>query len=330
MPKVIFSTAIVFVAILAFAAPARALTISPARVEISGDPGAQVGGEFTLINEQAVTQTFYPSYENFSAQGETGSPAFSSEKVGLDTWVSIPQTQITIAPGQVLQVPYTITIPPNAEPGGYFSVLFLSTTPPSTNNGGEVSIGAKIGMLLLLRVNGNVAESAGITQFDKNGHGFFYKTLPVDLRYKFHNGGGDRVEPKGTMTIRDTVFLPAAHLDANTETGNILPGSTRQFKVTWIKDVYAVAPQGFFANVEYEWHNFALGLYSAHVDLAYGTKGLHATNTTWFFVFPWELALCMFLAFFIIWWGGATMVRRYNRYIIRQAQAMRKNDGQSF
>ncbi len=325
MPKVIFSTAIALVALFAFAVPARALTISPARVEISGDPGAQVGGQFTLINEQSTAQTFYVSYENFSAQGETGAPAFSSEKTGLDTWITIPESSITIAPGQIEQVPYTISIPAGTDPGGYFSVVFLSTTPPSAG-GGQVSIGAKIGMLLLLRVNGNVAESAGISQFDKNGHGFFYKTLPVALRYKFHNGGGDRVEPTGQVTIRDTLFLPAAHLDANNETGNILPGSTRQFIVTWIKDVYAVPPQGFFANAQYEWHNFAIGLYSAHVDLSYGTKGLHATNTTWFFVFPWELAIILLVVIVIVWWGGKTLLRRYNRYIIRQARLMNNHD----
>src|ERR1700743_984086 len=93
---------------------AHALTISPARLEISGDPGATVGGEFTLINEQTTTQTFYPSYENFSAQGETGSPSFSDEKTGLDTWITVGQPAVTLTPGQIVKVPYTITIPKDA------------------------------------------------------------------------------------------------------------------------------------------------------------------------------------------------------------------------
>ncbi len=147
-----------------------------------------------MINEQATPETFYASYENFSAQGETGAPAFSADKSGLDTWLVVTPMQVTIAPGQAIQIPYTITIPKDADPGGYFSAIFWSSAPPATAND-QVSIGAKVGLLVLLRVNGAVTESAGITQFDRNGHGFFYASLPVNLRYKFRNSGGDRVQP---------------------------------------------------------------------------------------------------------------------------------------
>jgi hypothetical protein len=318
--KAVLALSVLVLGVFIVSSSAHALTISPARVELSGDPGATVGGEFTLINEQSTTQTFYPSYENFSAQGETGTPEFSSDKSDLDTWISVPQTQITILPGQVMKVPYTIAIPKDADPGGYFAALFWSTTPPSTESG-QVSIGAKIGMLILLTVNGNVRESAGITEFDRDGHGFFYQTLPVTLRYKFYNAGGDRVQPQGTLTVRDTVFLPAAHLNANIAVGNILPNSTRQFTIDWVKNPSPTPPEGFFANVAYQWQNFAIGLYSAHLNLAYGTKGLHVAKTAWFFVFPWQLALCIFVVLFIVWWGGKTVLVRYNRYIIRKAQA---------
>ncbi|MDB5188675.1 MAG: hypothetical protein JWM92_273, partial [Candidatus Nomurabacteria bacterium] len=149
--------------------PVYALTLSPARIEINGDAGTTVGGEFTLINEQGTTQTFYASYENFSAQGETGAPAFSAEQSGLDTWLGVIPTQVTLTPGQVAKIPYTIAIPKGTEPGGYFAVIFWSNTPPSSESN-QVSIGAKVGLLVLLRVNGTVTESAGITQFDRNGH----------------------------------------------------------------------------------------------------------------------------------------------------------------
>ena len=300
--------------------PVSALTISPARIEISGDPGATVGGEFTLINEQSTPQTFYASYENFTAQGETGVPAFSSEKIGLDTWLSVGTPQITIAPGDIVKIPYTITIPKDAEPGGYFAAIFWSTTPP-TGNSIQVSIGAKVGLLVLLRVNGAITEQAGLTLFDRNSHGFFYTTLPVDFRYKFRNDGSDRVEPTGTLTIRDTVFLPAKRLDANPTNGNILPKSVRQFTLEWLQQKASIPVEGFFDAVGYEWHNFALGLYSAHLELVYGSLGVHAGKTIWFFVFPWQLVICLVLGIGIVWKGGKTLLSRYNRYIISQAQA---------
>jgi hypothetical protein len=317
---------LLILAVLVFghAAIAHALTISPARIEVAGDPGTVVGGEFTLINEQASPQTFYASYENFTAQGETGTPSFSSEKVGLASWLATNPTQITLEPGRAVKMPYSITIPKDAEPGGYFAAVFWSTTPPSTQSV-QVSIGAKIGMLILLRVNGDVTEAGGITQFDRNGHGFFYTSLPVSLRYKFRNDGADRVEPKGTVTIRDTIFIKAAALDANAETGNILPGSVRQFTVNWPKEKAAEPTSGFFNAIGYQWQNFALGLYSAHLKLAYGTQGLSATKTVWLLVFPWQLVICIVLVLFIILKGGSLLLRRYNRYIIRKAQQSPRN-----
>lgn len=323
----IIAVSLVTVFALAFFSPhAYALTLSPARIEINGDPGATVGGEFTIINEQSTTQTFYASYENFSAQGETGAPAFSPEKIGLDTWLHVTPEQLTIAPGQAVPVPYAITIPKNAEPGGYFAAIFWSNSPPATSST-QVSIGAKVGLLILLRVNGNITESAGISQFDRNDHSFFYTTLPVTMRYKFRNNGSDRIEPLGTVTIRNTLFIPSVKLDANAVQGNILPGSTRQFTLRWLKREASLPIQGFFNNVSYEWQNFAVGLYSAHLNLAYGNQGLHTTKTVWFFVFPWQLLICIVLILIIVWWGGKTILTRYNRYIIKQAQAgIKKHD----
>src|ERR1700733_12200640 len=110
--KILAMVAASFIAVftLAISSPVYALTISPARIEISGDPGATVGGEFTLINEQATPQTYYASYENFSAQGETGAPAFSTDQSDLDTWMTVTPAQLTIAPGQAVSIPYSIAI----------------------------------------------------------------------------------------------------------------------------------------------------------------------------------------------------------------------------
>ncbi|MEO5646659.1 MAG: hypothetical protein ABIQ91_04240 [Candidatus Paceibacterota bacterium] len=321
----IIATTVFFAIFFLHTTITHALTISPARIEIAGDPGAVVGGEFTLINEQSTVQTYYVSYENFNAQGETGAPSFSADKTGLDTWLAVNPTQVTLDPGKAVKVPYAITIPANTQPGGFFAAIFWSTTPPNSGTT-QLSIGAKVGVLILLRVNGEVTEKAGITQFDRNGHGFFYSALPVSLRYKFRNDGTDRVEPKGTITIRDTIFIPTAHLDANDAIGNVLPGSVRQFSVQWLKHVAPESLQGFFTNVQYQWQNFAIGLYSAHLSLAYGTQGLHTSKTIWFFVFPWQLVLCIVVLVLIVWKGGKTLLRRYNRYIIQQAQSRPSRD----
>lgn len=279
----------------------------------------------TLINENNDTETFYSSFANFEAQGETGSPTFVEPKDDLGTWMST-EPSITLAPRQQKQIDFTINIPKDAEPGGHFAVVFWGDSPPGANNG--VSIGAKTGILVLLSVNGDVKQEAGLLNFNTVGNKFWYETLPVDMEYRFRNDGGDRIKPSGTITIRDTLFIRAARLDANPSLGNVLPASTRRLDVEWLKygrPLDYVAPSGFFgkfwSSVSYEWKNFAIGLYSAHLNVAYGTNATHVKKTAWFFVFPWQLIIVMALIILVLFLGGKILIRRYNRFIIERARA---------
>ena len=306
---------------------ASALTLSPSRLEISGDPGQTLSEKMILINESNNTETFYSSYANFEAQGESGDPAFVTATDDLGTWIST-QSSITLKSGESESVPFTVTIPKNAEPGGHFAVVFWGTGAVTP---GSVGIGSKTGLLVLLSVNGNVKESAGFLNFNTLGKQFWYSTLPVSFEYRFKNDGGDRIKPEGTLTLRDSIFLPAQTLDANPGAGNILPGSTRRFQVDWInytRPSNYIAPtqffKKFFSDVSYQWMNFAVGLYSARLNVAYGTKGEHATGMVFFFVFPWQLVLVIIVVLFLIIWGGGELIKRYNKYIIGKSQQVIK------
>ena len=56
---------------LFYADNASALTITPVRFEISGNPGDTLRGELLLINENETAETFYSTFSNFEAQGES-------------------------------------------------------------------------------------------------------------------------------------------------------------------------------------------------------------------------------------------------------------------
>lgn len=303
---------------------ANALTMTPTRFEIRGNPGDILDEEILLINETETAETYYSSFANFEAQGESGSPAFVEPKDDLGTWITAGLSSVNIAPGQQKIVPFKVTIPKDAEPGGHFAVIFWGTSPDRTGSG--VSIGAKTGILVLLSVNGEVKEEAGLLNFNTINKQFFYNTLPVSFEYRFKNDGGDRIKPSGQIIIRDTLFLPAERLDANPVEGNVLPNSTRKINVDWIKyerPFDYIAPTGIFAkfwsNVSYQWKNFAVGLYSANLNVEYGTQGTHVKKTAFFFVFPWQLVVVMLFVFIIVFWGGKKLIKRYNKFIVEKA-----------
>jgi hypothetical protein len=178
-----------------------------------------------------------------------------------------------------------------------------------------------------LSVNGDVKEAGGLVDFGTKDDKVFYNTLPVTFIYRFRNDGGDRIKPVGKITMRNLFFIPTK-IDANPTSGNILPNSTRKFEVNWVKNPRAkdyVEPTGILAKFAdqamYQWRNFAIGPYFTKINLLYGTEAIRVTKSKFIFIFPWQLIICLVVIFIIVWWGGRKIIRRYNRHIIRKAQA---------
>lgn len=295
-----------------------ALTVSPARLEVNGDKGTVIQNEFLLINEQDTEITFYTSSENFEAQGESGTPNFTSAKDGLATWIKVTD-KVTLKKGERIKIPFSIEIPANADAGGHFAGIFLSTVPPQATDGGQVSVGAKVGMLILLKVNGEVKEEAGILSFNVKGNKRFLTSLPVDFEYRFNNNGGDRVNPKGDLIIRNSIGFETERLDANKNIGNILPNSTRKFEIRWGEEEAPAVSASFFDQVKYQTRNFALGAYFAKLDLKYGESGTDS-ETTLLFVLPWQLLVVIVVILMIILASLRIAIKKYNKWIIKQAR----------
>ena len=305
------------------ARPASALTITPVRMETEGDPGQVVQKEMTLINERTTAETYYVSYANFEAQGETGNPAFVEPKDDIGTWIEAPKS-VFLAPGTSVVVPIKITIPKDAEPGGHFGTIFWGTT-PTTVAPGEVSIGAKTGMLVLLRVSGPISEKGGLLEFATKGKQTLYTSLPVDFYYRFENAGSDRIKPTGTVKIRNMIGMTAATLPGNPVDGNILPKSVRRFETSWQgkdgdKLLTDTEDENFFDKVKREYRNFGFGYYKANLKLSYGTAEEVARGSVSFWVFPWHLLIVALILFFVVSFILFEEVRAYNRWVIKKAR----------
>jgi hypothetical protein len=294
-----------------------ALTISPARLELGANPGDTVDETFTIINEQDTDQVYYTSVENFEAQGESGTPNFTQEKVGFSSWVEV-QDKITIKKGEKLKIPFKVKVPQDADAGGHFAAIFLSTIPP-TSGQNEVSVGAKVGMLMLLRVSGNIKEEGGVLSFFNKTNKKVVTTLPVDFIYRFNNNGGDRVKPVGNITIKNMIGMTTETLNANKNEGNVLPGSVRRFEVRWGTEDALPESASFFSFVKYELRNFAFGVYFANLDLSFGINST-SQKSMYLVVLPWHLLVVVLVILLIIFSILRYALKRYNAWIIKQAR----------
>ncbi|QQS60082.1 hypothetical protein IPN41_03060 [Candidatus Falkowbacteria bacterium] len=304
----------------------QAMTVSPVRLELSGDPGTSVGGNFKIFNDEKESKTLYTAFENFEASGETGSPSFKPSKEGLASWITAP-TSIEVPAGESKTVDFAITIPDGTEPGGYFAAIFVGSTPPNSNPN-ELAIGSRIGTLVLFRVNGDIIENGSLLEFATKDKKKWHNALPVNFYYRFQNSGADRVFPKSSLTINNIIGQDKAVIDANATEGNVLPGSIRRFEVWWkSKSDTSVVPKSqpsdlsFLDSIKYQWNNFAFGRYTADLRINYGNKGDVATGSFAFFVFPWQLILVEVLLLLIGFFLIRFIFRRYNRWIIKKARS---------
>jgi hypothetical protein len=309
-----------------FAAPAQAITLSPPRLELDGDPGVSVNSEFKVKNESAVAQTYYTQIENFEAKDESGNPQFVQTREGLATWVNVIPS-LRIEPNEEKTIPFSIRIPRNTEPGGYFASIFIRTTPPPAQ-GGEVSIGARLGTLVLLRVNGDIQEGVDILEFSTKENVRVYNSLPIEFYYRFQNIGADRVKPVGNVVIKNVLGLKAKVLNANRTDGSVLPRSIRRFEMAWINGgggeenpesiPQPHTPGSFFDEAKYQWKHFAVGMYTANLDITFGQNNNTAEGTFRFFVFPWQVLTLIGATLLILIVVIRFALKRYNRYIINK------------
>ena len=303
--------------------PVFALTVSPVKIEVVGSPGETVKSKILLENEHMGAKTFYSSFESFEATGETGVPTFVPAEQGLATWIETAP-QITLEPGEQKEVPLTIKIPEDADPGGHFAVIFLGTSSPESKEGGAVSVASKVGILVLLKVTGEIEEGGGVLEFGAEDKQKFFNSLPVNFMFRFQNSGSDRVKPAGEITIKNIFGKTLVVLPANETEGNVLPQSIRKFKVEWnpneteiINKTETTEKKSFLEELKNEKENFAFGKYTAELDLEYGEEKAQASFS--FFVIPWRILTLALLILIVVILIVIKGVKKYNQRMIAKA-----------
>lgn len=323
-PRFAFPVTLLLAVVFALLAapPVQALTVSPVRLEITVNPGSTYQGETILKNEQREERTFYSSFENFEARGDTGTPYFIPGKDGLAGWIGGVTESLTLQPGERQVIPFTISVPSDAKPGGYFTAILWNDTPPVPSAGGQVAIGAKVGSLVLLRVAGDVDEKGGIAGFSTTDGDTLFTSLPVSFVWRFQNSGGDRVKPEGTIRIKNLLGLLSAELPANPTKGNILPGSTRRFDVAWQERAGSgsTLTGDFLSSAWEQARTWRMGRYVAQLQLTYGEEG--SGNATFaFYVLPWQLLSLIAVALLAILLIGRLLLSGYKRRILAAVEA---------
>ena len=265
-------------------ADALSVTVTPPLFQLTIGPGESWASTVKIVNSNSYDVTYYAQLMDMEASGEDGRSKFIpvvdasadpvEQQFGLAQWIHISNDPILVKAGSAQDVPFTVTIPQHAEPGGHYAAILVGTQPLGPQATGTVlKVSSYVSSLLFVRVKGDATESGRIREFITSQE--LYQSPKADFLLRFENTGNTHLRPQGDITIynmwgkeRGKVLI---NQDSDTNFGNVLPQSIRRFEFSW----------------EGSADPFDIGLYSAVVTLAYGEDGKqNVSSATYFWVIP--------------------------------------------
>jgi len=260
------------------------ITISPPVRELELPRGSANSYQMSLTNRSQRSVTLILRASPFIASGDTGGVDVADDPLpDSQNWVIINPSVVNLEAGEQIDVTYTIIIPQNAEPGGfYFAVTaLLSGEADITGQPGQTATGSAVDLnvaaLNLITIEGPVDYSAQISEFSTSRVLFEYG--PVPFMTRILNLSNVHIKPILEIEVNNTWGLESASL-IHLERQNILPQSQRRYE----------------AEFGGKWH---FGRYSATLNALYG-DGKNLSYTIFFWIMPWKIILAVLLALAII------------------------------
>lgn len=285
------------------------LKLSPVRSDISVKPGETKTVTTTVTNLTKDPIIVRAVQNDFISGDERGTPALILDDKKFAPTHSLkrfmkPVADVTIPARQAKSIDVVISVPKDAQAGGYFGAIRFAPTSP--DSGGQVNLSASAASLILLTVPGEAVEKLALTHFDilQNGQAAANFSTPDNIQttFRFENKGSVQQAPFGKISVLqgDKVVYET---DFNNKTPRdvILPDSARRWEVP-------------LQNIG----NF--GHFTVQATFTYGQKNQTIEVSKSFWVIPQTLIIVVIAGILIlialiigIW----LFLRHYKRRILR-------------
>ena len=251
------------------------LSISPALIEETLDPGKEVEYSVTVKNLNSSEQKYYISTKDIVDVQDGGTPVFAdanAEKTGMELadWVTLGVTEITLPGGMSERVNFKLAIPGDATPGSHFGSVIISVDPPEMESSGA-AVGYKVANIISIRVAGDAVEAANIRQFSTKR--FFSGSKNIDFGVRIENTGNVLVRPVGPIEVYNMLGKKVDTFIFNENRNAVFPKKVREYTFNW---------QG---------EGTGFGRYEAVISPVYGDSGSKKTmsSTVSFWILPMNI-----------------------------------------
>lgn len=286
------------------------VSINPATIEESTDPGERYETSLEITNRSDFEQTYYLFTRDIVGVRDGNSPEFADEGqeltgYELSTWVTLPEGAITLAPEQSQRIPVIIDVPDNATPGSHFGGVFVSVEPPKLRTVGA-SVGYEVASIISIKVSGDAVVNAQIREFstEKIIHG----STNVKFNVRVQNSGSVLVRPIGPLEVYNMFGNQVYSKIFNESQGGVFPGVIRTFEDNWTDK------------------NPGFGRYQAVLSLVYEADGGNRTidATVSFWILPMNIIGPILGVLIVLLLVSYIAIRLYIRRVVRHSSTSRR------
>ena len=270
--------------------------VGPGRFEVQLSPGQSVTREITVANRMGREALFRLGTEDITASENPGGGVVTlGNEIGpytLRDFISVAHDEFILEHGTRARIPVTISLPPDAEPGGrYGSLLTSITTSPrdiDSSAGAQPGsvIESRIATLIFVTTPGEINRQSQLMSLETENNARFIghsnirqsdSTVPFVLTVE--NTGTVHTVPYGFITI--TNLLGETVATHAIQPFYVMPDSLRS-------RIISVPVR-----------ELMIGRYTATLELNRGYDDIIDTKTVTFYVIPWMIILLVFLGLFV-------------------------------
>lgn len=204
----------------------QSITLSPASTAPSLQPGASNTYNISVLNSGNTDYSVHVYASPYSVIGVNYDPSFTQLPGTTDptAWIHISKTSLVVPAHETVVIPYTLTVPANTAPGGYYAVIFVETQPASSVG---VQTHNRVGDILYITAAGKVRTGGALVNMPVP-HFSMASSLPLSLEVS--NSGGVHFLTTAHIVAKDIFGRPVFSAGFQRY---VLPQTTRKIDATW-------------------------------------------------------------------------------------------------
>ncbi|MEV6250302.1 DUF916 domain-containing protein [Streptomyces sp. NPDC051742] len=244
---------------------------------LTADPGSTLTDRVTVANKTAAPLTFRlygADAYNTDRDGGFAVRTQREKQTGAGAWIKPAQSRITVPPGKAVTVPYTLTVPADADPGDHPGALVALDERISPGGKGSVAVGVRraVAARLYLRVSGPTVPALAVEDV----------TLDQDrplvpgtragsavVSYTLHNRGNVTLDPEVVLRAEGLFGRTLLERDLTKVPSELLPRQKIRLTERWTGSPHL------------DWGD---------VTLTATAKNVRETGTVSFLAVPWAAA----------------------------------------